>query len=278
MIHIDTNKCIGCGACVKDCLRKSIEIKKGKAVFYNRNCIQCGHCFAVCPVKAIDIGNHTEESEEIQDDIFSIDASQLLHSLKRRRSVRQFQKRKVEKNVLKTLLEAGKSAPTARNCQEIFYVVIQKQIDVFRRLLWEAFEETVSYNLSHHIDEENNQRYLENCKKYKNNPCWDTDTFTYMAPMMIAVCGDFGCGIGRDLINVDAGLAVANIEHMANIHGLGMFCCGQVSMTAKNDEIRKFLHLEEKQELILALGIGYPAESLMYYRTAPRKSVSVIWK
>lgn len=65
MVIINTEKCIGCGACVKDCIRKSLEVKNGKAVFYNRNCIECGHCIAVCPRQAVTIDSYGEDQTEV---------------------------------------------------------------------------------------------------------------------------------------------------------------------------------------------------------------------
>lgn len=46
MISIDNEKCIGCGACSRDCWSQSIDLKNNKAVFNGLDCISCGHCFA----------------------------------------------------------------------------------------------------------------------------------------------------------------------------------------------------------------------------------------
>ena len=52
MIHIDSEKCIGCGACVADCFPEALALENGKAILKG-TCIECGHCFAVCPSDAI---------------------------------------------------------------------------------------------------------------------------------------------------------------------------------------------------------------------------------
>ena len=73
MIEINKEKCIGCGACVKDCPGKALELKDKKAE-YIRKCIQCGHCVAICPVNAVSIPDYDmAEVEEFDKDSFVLD-------------------------------------------------------------------------------------------------------------------------------------------------------------------------------------------------------------
>lgn len=50
---IDSNKCIGCGMCVKFCDHRGVSIIDGKAVIDESSCKGCGHCFSYCPKGAI---------------------------------------------------------------------------------------------------------------------------------------------------------------------------------------------------------------------------------
>ena len=50
---IETDLCIGCGACVNECLSGSIHIENGKAILYTEKCIKCRACIDACPVEAI---------------------------------------------------------------------------------------------------------------------------------------------------------------------------------------------------------------------------------
>jgi NAD-dependent dihydropyrimidine dehydrogenase PreA subunit len=52
-MKVDTDKCIGCGYCVRDCPVEAVKLKKKKAVINDHWCTQCGVCQRVCEVEAI---------------------------------------------------------------------------------------------------------------------------------------------------------------------------------------------------------------------------------
>ena len=52
MIRVNTETCIGCGMCEKDCLASAIRVEDSKAKV-KMKCMECGHCVAVCPVGAV---------------------------------------------------------------------------------------------------------------------------------------------------------------------------------------------------------------------------------
>jgi len=59
---IDTNKCLGSGACVKACPEQALGIVKGKAMLVSPDhCIGHGACQAACPVEAIHLVFGTEQ-------------------------------------------------------------------------------------------------------------------------------------------------------------------------------------------------------------------------
>jgi len=76
---------------------------------------------------------------------------------------------------------------------------------------------------------------------------------------------------------LDAGLAAARVEMMADALGLGVLHSGFfVRSSSGRDEIKRFLGFGEKTEIKSCLVIGYPA--VKYRRTVPRKPVEVIYK
>ena len=52
-LHINNEKCTGCGKCSTNCPTGSITIQGGKAVFSVGNCTICYRCVNSCPAKAI---------------------------------------------------------------------------------------------------------------------------------------------------------------------------------------------------------------------------------
>ena len=49
---IDTDLCIGCGACAADCPVECISEQDGKYVIDADKCLDCGACAGSCPVEA----------------------------------------------------------------------------------------------------------------------------------------------------------------------------------------------------------------------------------
>ena len=52
-IHINSDKCTGCGLCVTVCPDDVFALAAGKVTITGEKCIECGHCVAVCPEQAI---------------------------------------------------------------------------------------------------------------------------------------------------------------------------------------------------------------------------------
>ena len=60
IIHIDTEKCNGCGACAQACHEGAIGMMDGKAKLMREDyCDGLGDCLPACPMDAI----HFEERE-----------------------------------------------------------------------------------------------------------------------------------------------------------------------------------------------------------------------
>lgn len=55
LFRVDTDKCIRCMACVKNCPRSNIEFKDDRFIFGN-NCVGCVRCSFSCPTDAFKIG------------------------------------------------------------------------------------------------------------------------------------------------------------------------------------------------------------------------------
>jgi MinD superfamily P-loop ATPase len=68
IVHIDEEKCTGCGACVIPCAEGAIEIVNGKARLIGEMlCDGAGFCLGICPEGALSI-------EEREAEAFSLEA------------------------------------------------------------------------------------------------------------------------------------------------------------------------------------------------------------
>ena len=56
-------RCIGCGACLKNCAHSAITIADKKASIDHNKCVGCGRCIGVCPMDAVKPGE--DESNDI---------------------------------------------------------------------------------------------------------------------------------------------------------------------------------------------------------------------
>jgi Fe-S-cluster-containing hydrogenase component 2 len=54
-LKIDSEKCIGCGKCVRICPKQNIQVIDRKAHETGLGCVECAHCVSVCPKGAIEL-------------------------------------------------------------------------------------------------------------------------------------------------------------------------------------------------------------------------------
>lgn len=249
-VIIDSEKCVGCGLCKKDCVAFDIDIVDKKAVSRGNACIVCGHCEAVCPQGAVKITGFEDGITEFDEQV-RLDPHQLMEAIKTRRSIRQFADKEIPQNVIDMIFEAGRMAPTGGNSQGISYVQLDKKkaeceaaaVGIFSKLIGagKIFVPKLSAMTI------------------------DKNFFFKKAPLVIVI-------FGKD--SVSASLAAENMTFMAEACGLGVLFSGFftvcVNMSAK---IRKIMGIGKNPKAVTTLVIGYPA--VKYYRTPHRKPLDM---
>lgn len=142
-----------------------------------------------------------------------------------RYSVRDYQPRPVEDEKLRTVLEAGRIAPSACNLQPWVFIVV-RDTEVKARLS-EAYPRA----------------------------------WMAKAPVVLVICADHSQswkrGDGKDHGNVDAAIAVDHMTLAAADQGLGTcwICAFDVN------KCRKALHIPEYIEPVALLPLGYPEKA-----------------
>ena len=262
MVVIDEKKCIGCGLCAADCIAQNIVIEEKAHI--KKECFQCGHCVAVCPKGAVSIPEYDMADVEKYDaDSFAVNPEQLLHSIKFRRSIRNYKPEAVPEDVLRTLAEAGRYTATAKNSQSNGFVFVQKEMGELKDRVWQ-FIDDIAHKDIREIDKAFLPYLVFNQRRKKDA----TDDYLFRnAPVVLYVVSDSA---------LDAGLAAQNMEMMGVSLGLGMLYNGYLARVSDaNAELKEWLGIEDRK-ICACMLLGYPA--VHYARTAPRKPAEIIWK
>ena len=149
----------------------------------------------------------------------------MLNVIKNRYSVRAYQDRPVESEVLQTVLEAARLAPSARNMQDWRFVVVQDAA-LRQRLMAAA----------------NNQ------------------TFVAQAPVVIACCAtqpDYVMRCGQRAAPIDVAIAIDHMTLQAVEEGLGTCWIGSFY----EDQVKEILGIPDEVAVIELLTLGYPADT-----------------
>jgi len=259
-VLIDRQKCTGCGNCLADCPRKVLEMQDGKAAVINSHCLMCGHCLAVCPANAIKLDGYSEEVLDVPKTPFFLSEKDLMLHLKFRRTIRQYKDSPVEREKLEKLIEAGRLTPTARNAQNVRYIVLQDELGLIEDEALEMYKTQTDL--------------LESLVHYMNFPVevirqrLKRGFLFHNAPAVILT-------VSQSEIN--GCLAARSIELLAEALGLGTLYVGLFTRPANaNQKIRSLLGIAKDENIAACLALGYP--KVRYLRSVQRKAATVAWR
>lgn len=287
MITIDENKCTLCGLCVPVCVRRILEPGETSIVVSDPSlCHFCGQCKAICPTNAPQFSHLKEEEfEPIPEKVEAYEPSAFLRFLRRRRSLRVYQKKPVEMEKLRMIVEAGRFAPTEVNHQGCEYVVVngRKVMDQVCSLAIQGFQkkrkwaqeemDKLRQGQKTSADEKTLRYYLivwdRIARKWKEG----VDHFLHHAPALIII------HIRENLTSspgVDSALAGMPMILMAETLGLGTCINGNVNIAVDNsEELRRFLKIPADHRVHVAFSVGYP--DAKYLRMVARNPAKIEW-
>lgn len=161
--------------------------------------------------------------------------NQLMDIIRERRSVRVYKNKPLSTDIIHSLLEAAKYAPTARNLQQLEYKVITNK-DLIQKI---------------------SDRIMVIVKKeYPSIQLRNRPSLFYDAPLLIIITGPKE----NTWIYSDAALAVQNIVLYATSIDLGTCFIGMARFIEKDEELMHELHISGDRKIAAAVICGYADE------------------
>lgn len=249
VISVNGGKCIGCGLCQADCPVNDIFIEGKKAVIKAQNCIYCGHCVAICPKAAIAMTGFDEESKNF-DQKTVLDPRLLMEAIRSRRSIRHFKNQPIDPEIIRQIIEAGRLTPTAKNAQDVSYIVLQNNKEQYEAMairFLKIIQRAVGF-------------IRPSVKNIEIN-----DSFLFKkAPTVILI-------LSKN--NINGALAASHMALMAEAHDLGVLYSGFFAFAANHSRaLRKALSLKS-HKVVATLVIGY--SNVVYQRSPQREKAAV---
>jgi nitroreductase/NAD-dependent dihydropyrimidine dehydrogenase PreA subunit len=287
MITIDEQKCTLCGECVPVCVRRILQ--KGETsveILDPALCLYCGHCKAVCPADAFQFSEGNDQFLAAPNKKEVPSAAVFFRFLRRRRSLRVYQTRLVEKAKLKMLIEAGRYAPTGSNRQACEYVVVsgRKALDRVCTLAIQNLQEQ-GKELQKGIDEYTRKKKPlpeEWASRQTLPPVWEriagkwkegVDQLLHHAPALILVHMKKGLATTPE---IDAAIASTQMVLLAETLGLGTCYIGFLIWAVENSsDLKKMLKIPAENKTVIAFTVGYPG--VEYLRFVARNPAKVNW-
>jgi nitroreductase len=164
----------------------------------------------------------------------------------KRRSVRRFLKDSIPKEALMNVLEAGRWAPSAGNCQPWHFVVVA-----------DPHEKTIIAENCTRFSKRHWTQFSPDRAKYlaARGGSWDK---SYMKdiPILIAVCYKLPRNMRDELVLGSAWMAVENMLLAATDEGLGS-CVYTFLNRREENELKRTLHASQGDRIACMIQLGY---------------------
>ena len=164
-----------------------------------------------------------------------------LEALLTRRSIRSYSSKTIVREVLRTILNAARMAPSANNVQPWRFIV---------------------------VSEEDKRKAIA---KISAN-----QSFIAEAPIVVVCCGkryvDHWSWLGKNTYLVDAAIAIDHLTLAARNEGLGTCWIGAFD----HGDLKKLLKVPDGFDVVALTPLGYPAKPGAFCETASRKSLDEI--
>ncbi len=173
--------------------------------------------------------------------------NEVLKAIAERRAVRSYKQRRIPRNLIMKIINAGNQAPSGMNSQPWRFVVVEDKA-LHKKLLETAIPN--AKRLLESVKTSNPERYKIIMKRHEELE----DPIYYSAPAIIFVIGS---GTYADL---SCPLACENMMLAAFSLGLGSCWVQFGSLVTDNEEIRDAFELREDEKIFGPIVFGYPKD------------------
>lgn len=253
-------------------------------VAHEENCNSCGHCALVCPAGAINQANCPPEKIHPVREKLLPSYESVREMIVARRSIRTFQKRAVEREIIEKVIDAARFAPSAKNSQSTEFMVIQN-----KDMLHEIASATAKwlrkiakqlknplirgfYLLRGEKSVDEVSRWISQFEFMADRMEKGEDPILFGAPVLLL----FHAHHSTSFAEANANLAVQNAMLIASSLGLGTFYTGYVVAASGRDKtVGRLLGLAKSHRVYGGLALGYPA--ITFSRWLERNPPRIRW-
>ncbi len=271
LLTIDEDLCEKDGLCAMVCPFRLIGLEVGSSFpravpGAEKRCIQCGHCQAVCPQGALVLEGAEQGCPPFEAALLP-DLVQLTQLVRGRRSIRAYKEKAVDRELLQRCIDLAHFSPTARNSQQIGWLVIDNKEEL-RRLTEHAFDW-----MRHLLDGKDPLAEYYGVQGLIR--AWEKgyDGILRHAPGLVVMHGP----TGHRLAQMDSTIYLTTFELVAFSQGIGTCWAGFFQIAASSwPPLQEALDLPDGHELTAAMMVGYPR--LKYHRLPLRKETQLTWR
>jgi len=185
----------------------------------------------------------------------------VIEAIKKRRSVRSYDKKSITRDILSEIIEAGNEAPSSMNSQPWRFVVVEDS-EMKKKLIGAALPQ--AKKITEMVKDVDPERYEMMKKRYDELP----DPVYYSAPAIVYVIGS-----GRYAAH-SCPLACENMMLAAQSLGLGSCWVGFGAMVTEDPAVRSILELKDDEAIFGPILLGYPIGET---KRPPKKQPQVKW-
>ncbi|KJS03362.1 MAG: nitroreductase [Desulfobulbaceae bacterium BRH_c16a] len=260
---VDVETCIGCGQCASDCPAMIIDMNKGiPGIDGDKEgyCIGCLHCVAICSEGSVSIlGHGPQDGLELPGKMPDPEQVELL--IKGRRSVRKYQDKNIDPELIDKMLEVAWHAPSGHNDRQLLYTVVDDKalVDALRTEAFAGLEKLIAENLL----PEGMEMFIDIIEAWKSS---GRDILFRGAPHLLIVSAlEESASPLQDCL-----IGLTTFELYARSCGVGTIWNGLATLTITDlvPSLQQRLGIPENHRIGYAMGFGYPA--IQYERTINR--------